>query len=46
MILCHVKLCIALRKPGITAHLIDIVRFFHDNMEAKLRVNGDLLRVI
>ena len=37
----HEALWVALRKLGIPDHLIDI-RSFHDNMKAKLWVDGDV----
>ena len=35
-----------MRKLGAPDHLIDIIRSFYDNMKAKLRVDGEMLREI
>ena len=42
----HKGLWVALRKIGVPYHLIDIIRSFHDNMTAKFRVDGEMLREI
>ena len=39
----HEALWVALRKLGVLDHLIDIIRSFHDNMKAKLLVDGEML---
>ena len=42
----HGALWVALRKLGVPDHLIDIIRSFHDNMKAKLWVDGEMPRKI
>ena len=39
-------LWVALGKLGVPNQLIDIIRSFHDNMKAKLRLDGELLEEI
>ena len=39
-------LWVALGKLGVPDQLIDIIRSFHDNMKAKLRLDGELLEEI
>ena len=39
-------LCLALKKLGVPDTLIDIIRSFHDNMNASIRVDGELLEEI
>ena len=37
---------VALRKLGVPDLLVDIIRSFHTNMEARIRVDGELLEEI
>ena len=37
---------IALKKLGVPDLLVDIIRFFHTNMEARIRVDGEILEEI
>ena len=39
-------LLVALRKLGVTEHLIDVIIYLNDNMKAKLEIDGEMLREI
>ena len=40
------EIWLALRKLGVPDMLIDIIRSFHENMNASIRVDGELLEEI
>ena len=39
----HEAMWITLRKLGVPDLLVDIIKSFHTNMEARIRVDGELL---
>ena len=42
----HEAMWVALRKLGVLDLLVDIIKLFHTGMEAKIRVDGELLEKI